>query len=230
MPPLPLSPPPVAAAGGAAGSCATMPCSQRSLELLGDSCAATGIACFFRSQLTLNHGPLSKRASSAARPWLLAVSMNWHCCTKIAVCWMPPSEQSVTTVRSYSLCRLPDFRSASMTSFKRGKSGFMELLLQLAVDPAKLERELSSTSQRWSPVSPPARLLPCPNLNPRAWTRQERPPQAAANSTASADLCAAGASVSPLPHSSADELAHHMSVVVAAWRASTPRTTQQGQA
>ncbi|KAI3424967.1 hypothetical protein D9Q98_008348 [Chlorella vulgaris] len=64
----------------------------------------------------------------------------------------------------------------------------------------------------------------------RAWTRQERPPQTAANSTASADLCAAGASVPPLPHSSADELAHHMSVGVAVWRASSPRTTQQGQA
>ncbi|KAI3432429.1 hypothetical protein D9Q98_003983 [Chlorella vulgaris] len=64
----------------------------------------------------------------------------------------------------------------------------------------------------------------------RAWTRQERPPQAAANSTASADLCAAGASVPPLSHSSADELAHHMSVGVAVWRASSPRTTQQGQA
>ncbi|KAI3432373.1 hypothetical protein D9Q98_003930 [Chlorella vulgaris] len=64
----------------------------------------------------------------------------------------------------------------------------------------------------------------------RAWTRQERPPQAAANSTASADLCAAGASVPPLSHSSADELAHHMSVGVAVWRASAPRTPQQGQA
>jgi hypothetical protein len=42
--------------------------------------------------------------------------------------------------------------------------------------------------------------------------------------------CVAGASVPPLPHSSADELAHHMSVGVAVWRASAPRTTQQGQA
>ncbi|KAL4854030.1 Proteasome subunit alpha type-6 [Chlorella vulgaris] len=43
-------------------------------------------------------------------------------------------------------------------------------------------------------------------------------------------LCAAGASVPPLPHSSADELAHQVYVGVAVWAASTPRTTQQGQA